>query len=145
MKNLIKSCVLAAAMTLAAAVPSMTTNATAGEGSSTLPYIDNAGLTIIVDEYCSAQPSFVAYYLLINRSYVYQGDTGWIYSSYYNVTFPQWPYRTLPLALFAFSGREGDPMPTGPGFLRNMGGTRVNGTIESGWLTRPVEVDVAAE
>lgn len=137
MKSLLKSFILAAAMTMAGAVPSMTTNATAGEGYSNLPYIETAGLTIIVDTHC-ASASFVAYYLLINGSFVYQGDTGWIYTGDYNVTFPQWPYSTLPLALFAFRGPIDDPDTTNPSLLTNLGGTRVNGRIESGWTVAPV-------
>lgn len=146
MKSLLKSFVLAGAMMMAAAVPSMTPNANAGEGSAELPYIETAGLSIIVDGNCDSLPSFVAYYLLINRSFVYQGDTGWIDADSYNVTFPQWPYNYLPLVLMGFSTTNAFvPKPTNPGDLRNMGGTRLGGSscrIESDWL-KPVMVDAA--
>lgn len=135
MKNLLKSFVLAAAMTMATAAPSLTTTADAGEGAAQLPFIQTAGLSIIVEGDCDSTPSFVAYFLIINGSFIYQGDTGWIEADDYNVTFPQWQYPTLPLALFAYSTSNTAVLqPTNPASLRNMGGTRVNGRIESGWL-----------
>ena len=135
MKNLLKSFVLAAAMTMAAAAPSLTTTANAGASAPEFPFIKTAGLSIIVEGNCDSSPSFVAYYLIIHGHFVYQGDTGWIQADDYNVTFPQWPYP-IDVALFAYSTSDTAVLqPTNPASLRNMGSTRVNGRIVSGWLT----------
>lgn len=111
------SLVAAAALTLAASLPTPATSPRADAS-----YVLDSGLEIEVVR--ESQPTFVAYFLVSGgRYWVYQGDTGWQYAHQYEVTFANWPYSSWPLVLAAY---RGDPY-VGSRSVRLMGYTMVNG------------------
>lgn len=92
------------------------------------PRVSAAGLSVQIESLQSA-PSFVAYFVRFGgNNFTYQGDTGWITSDDYDVTFSNWPYARLPLKLQAFAG---DP-EGGVASIYPIGSTTLNGTVEKG-------------
>lgn len=92
------------------------------------PRVSDAGLSVQVESMDGA-PSFVAYFVNFGgNNFTYQGDSGWIYSEDYDITFSNWPYANLPLRLQAFGGQPGG----GLAGIYPIGSTTLNGRVTKG-------------